>query len=155
MDGESGLVSRDTAAWATLQAGYITRASDTATAAREGMIHIIVELHNLPTSTFAVKRLLSSLAQGSSRRPALLQTSLPPFAIDAALVAAVPVCGNGMCESGEATGTFGFDASQNCPQDCPFALVACPAQVRYTFVLLFRMPRESASERDMLPVVAV
>jgi uncharacterized protein YjiS (DUF1127 family) len=43
---------------------------------------------------------------------------------------ALPLCGNGICEFGEATGTFAYPEAWFCSEDCPFVLHACPQQVR-------------------------
>jgi hypothetical protein len=53
----------------------------------------------------------------------------PAFGVLDATVTAMASCGNGVCEFGEAVGTFGYPEIWNCAQDCPFQMNACPAQV--------------------------
>lgn len=54
---------------------------------------------------------------------------VPVYGIVAATAAAVAICGNGVCEYGEAVGTWAYTDSWHCPEDCPFDLYACPQQV--------------------------
>jgi hypothetical protein len=57
---------------------------------------------------------------------------LPLFGIVSASVAAVATCGNGVCEFGEAIGTWSYTDAWHCPEDCAFDLHACPQQVTWT-----------------------
>lgn len=57
-------------------------------------------------------------------------TAAPLFGVMSAAALALATCGNGVCEFGEATGTWAYPESWNCPQDCPYDLHACPLQVR-------------------------
>lgn len=57
-------------------------------------------------------------------------TAAPLFGIISVAAIALATCGNGVCEFGEATGTWAYPESWNCPQDCPYDLHACPLQVR-------------------------
>lgn len=57
----------------------------------------------------------------------------PVFGIISASAVALATCGNGVCEFGEAVGTWAYTQSWHCPQDCPFELHACPQQVRHCY----------------------
>lgn len=83
----------------------------------------------------------AAVAQAYSQRAALIDASAASsqalaFGVVNATSSAMAVCGNARCEFGEAQGTWGYPAAWNCPQDCPFALMACPSQVRPHCVLL-------------------
>lgn len=66
------------------------------------------------------------LQQGNSTSSSV---AVPFFGIVSASVAAVATCGNGVCEFGEAVGTWAYTDAWHCPADCPFELHACPQQV--------------------------
>ena len=55
----------------------------------------------------------------------------PAYGVVSAKAVAVANCGNGVCEFGEAVGTWAYTQAWHCPQDCPFELHACPQQVRH------------------------
>eukprot|EP00892_Ulva_mutabilis_P009297 jgi/Ulvmu1/673/UM010_0045.1 len=80
------------------------------------------------TSTAAAEPRPVEIAVPWSRR--LQQAAVVPlFGIVSATAMALAACGNGMCEFGEATGTWAYPDSWHCPQDCPYDLHACPLQV--------------------------
>lgn len=55
--------------------------------------------------------------------------AVPLFGIFSATAMALATCGNGVCEFGEAVGTWAYPESWHCRQDCPYDLHACPMQV--------------------------
>lgn len=56
--------------------------------------------------------------------------AVPVFGVISAAAMALATCGNGVCEFGEATGTWAYPENWHCPRDCPYAMHACPLQVR-------------------------
>ena len=54
----------------------------------------------------------------------------PDFGLVRASANVLGQCGNGVCEFGEAAGSWAYTDEWHCPRDCPFELTACPVQVR-------------------------
>lgn len=95
------------------------------------------------TSIDADRKKSESTISGQEHAPAVKKTrklqqgntttasssAAPVFGIVAATAAAIATCGNGVCEFGEAVGTWAYTPAWHCPQDCPFELHTCPQQV--------------------------
>jgi hypothetical protein len=110
-------------------------------------LSVVVVIQNLARSFVQIQQEISVLLQtaaaivadnsttGSSMAARRLQQATqgqdvaPAFGVLNVSVTAQARCGNGICEFGEAVGTWGYPEAWNCPQDCPFQLTACPAQV--------------------------
>lgn len=135
---------------ATADADFGEQAGEPAGASQAAaQVPAVLVLRNFPRSFIQVREELARLmqpaqmldaafAQQATVQRRLLQeqgephsdADAPPFGVLNATVAALPRCGNGICEFGEAVGTWGYPDIWHCPQDCPFHLHACPSQVR-------------------------
>ena len=74
--------------------------------------------------------LLSSLLQSNASFPSSGTSNgavAPVFALQGVTsTTLLPLCGNGVCESGERPGSAGASGSTACAADCPFPVLNCP-----------------------------
>jgi hypothetical protein len=117
------------------------------------LVPVVMIVHSFPRSFLQIRHELAPLVTAatavdaqrhagalkttasSAQRRALQQVAgdssgVPVFGMIDATANAMARCGNGVCEFGEAVGTWAFPEAWNCPQDCPFELQQCPSQVR-------------------------
>lgn len=98
----------------------------------QGSTQVQAELRTRLLSPAQVDAALATAATPGSSGSALLTAGagVPPFGLIRASATAVGQCGNGVCEFGEAPGSWAYTSEWHCAQDCPFELAACPVQVR-------------------------
>jgi hypothetical protein len=125
-------------------------------------VRVVALIENMPRSFKEMDQQIRSqvkartaVYQASQRRLArrqLLQLDSneadESFVLVSLNTSALPVCGNSICEFGEATGTFAYPETWFCAEDCPFVLNACPQQVRMIPELQIR-PQASVNGTDI------
>jgi hypothetical protein len=143
-DPESALEGSVTSELLALPVSPTTNAKPTQSA----FVKVVAVLRNFPRSFKEIAKQLGAriqpfrdVQQAVKRRRArrrLLQLDNDRDQVTFAFVdlnsTALPVCGNGVCEYGEAVGTFAYPEAWFCREDCPFVLTACPSQVQCPLV---------------------
>jgi hypothetical protein len=96
---------------------------------RFGTDNVIQDEHPPESQTQAHSHLSMLSRQLQQSNTSATSAFVPVYGVVSATAAPVATCGNGVCEYGEAVGTWAYTESWHCPQDCPFELHACPQQV--------------------------
>lgn len=119
------------AAWEDVAPPPPTEISIAAPSLRRSLLQQDMPDNGTETGSEATEQPLTLLTKQTRKLQSNPTTSAvaPVFGIVSATAVALATCGNGVCEFGEAVGTWAYTESWHCPEDCPFELHACPQQV--------------------------